>query len=116
LLLASTAGIQTAANESDEDIRYGIMSSALETYIRASALLHFFETGRLIRMADLPFTKNEEYLAGVIGFSQELQVKGSFPPSCPICLFFNFFLQPLSAHGPSVLIPAVCRKAGQRQR
>jgi hypothetical protein len=76
LLQAAHSEIQTSVTEGNDEIRQGLFSSAIETYIKGSTMLHFFETGRLLRMGAMPFATNDEYLGGVIGFAHELQVSG----------------------------------------
>ncbi len=83
LLQAAHSEIQTSMTEGNDEIRQGLFSSAIETYIKGSTMLQFFETGRLLRLGAMPFATNDEYLGGVIGFAHELQVFCGFFHSMP---------------------------------
>ena len=57
------------------DLRREQLSAAVEAHVRARAAAHLFTAGTLLRIGDAaPRCSNEEYLLGIMGLSQEIQV------------------------------------------
>ena len=59
--------------EAEAGIRYGPLSGAMESVIKAKALAHFLRTGALLRRSDVCWASYDEYIPGVIAFANELQ-------------------------------------------
>ena len=62
--------------EAEAGIRYGPLSGAMESVIKAKALAHFLRTGALLRRSDVCWASYDEYIPGVIAFANELQRYG----------------------------------------
>ena len=77
-MTASMASLEAAMKElgeEEEGGRYGPLAGAMEAVIKAKAFAHFLTTGALLAKAEVPFSNYDEYIPGVIGFANELQVK-----------------------------------------
>ena len=59
--------------EAEAGIRYGPLSGAMESVIKAKALAHFLRTGALLRRSDVCWASYDEFIPGVIAFANELQ-------------------------------------------
>ena len=96
--------------EAEAGIRYGPLSGAMESVIKAKALAHFLRTGALLRRSDVCWASYDEFIPGVIAFANELQrYVGS--SSLKACHMHRGMLQPpVLGVQCRIVVCCVCRR------
>ncbi|GAX76069.1 hypothetical protein CEUSTIGMA_g3512.t1 [Chlamydomonas eustigma] len=75
VLLVETEALAAASQNlvaAHPSMREGALSFAMEEYVQALLYKLFLEEGRLAKCSEVPLVEPEEYLAGVLNFTEEL--------------------------------------------